>query len=93
MPCDWGGEAAIKKPKMEEKMQYLKIGSYLVRKGLLNETQVKKILKLQQRNSGIHKRFGRIAVNLGYIKENVFHSNIITKYKEEMVFDRYLSVN
>jgi len=44
----------------------LKLGEILVKEGLLNETQVKEVIKIQKKEGG---RFGEILIRLGYVSE------------------------
>jgi len=54
-----------------------KIGEYLVKLGALNHEQVKEILSIQKKEP--HKLFGVIAIELGYVNENVIKSCIASQ--------------
>ncbi len=62
----------------------LKIGSYLVSRGLISVEQAKKI-KLIQEKLGPDKseRFGRIAVEVGFIKESELKQAMREKHELE----------
>lgn len=46
----------------------MRIGEYLVSIGVLTDSQVSDVLKLQQ--GGDARKFGEIAVSLGYMKDD-----------------------
>jgi|GEM_PF-4697867 len=64
----------------------MKIGKYLENKGLLKENQITTILKEQEKDknkSFLRKRFGRIAVDKGYITEKALNYAMMEKYQVE----------
>jgi hypothetical protein len=66
------------------KVKNLKIASYLIEKGLLTVKQAKIIMEIQNNMHKIEKqRFGRIAVNQGFIKENVLNKAMLEKERQE----------
>ena len=69
---------------MIKKMKKMRIGSYMVKNGFLTLEQAQMILQTQQKSESMHKeRFGRIAVNLGYISEKVLNKIVLQKEKQE----------
>ncbi|MBN1699223.1 MAG: hypothetical protein JW881_17010 [Spirochaetales bacterium] len=66
------------------KVKNLKIASYLIEKGLLTVKQAKIVMEIQNNMHNVSKqRFGRIAVNQGFIKENVLNKVMLEKEKKE----------
>ena len=62
----------------------MKIGKYLVTRGFLESKQVENVLKEQQKNKdALRTRFGRIAINKGYISEKNLNSAMLEKYQSE----------
>ena len=59
-----------------------RIAKYLVIKGLLTEEQAKEILKEQSKDP-LRARFGRIAVQKGYITEKALNTAMMEKYQSE----------
>lgn len=62
----------------------MKIGTYLVYKGFLNVKQAKTVLSEQNQMKGIKHRFGRIAIQKGYISENRLSEVMMTRYQSEI---------
>ena len=62
----------------------MKIGKFLVNRGLLELPQVVNILKEQQKaNAVMRMRFGRIAIDKGYITEKALNVAMLEKYQTE----------
>jgi uncharacterized protein YtpQ (UPF0354 family) len=62
----------------------MKIGKYLIQKGLINQKQVDEVLKEQIKKDTIFRnRFGRIAINKGFITEKMLNQAILEKYQTE----------
>ena len=74
-------------------MEYMRLGSYLIRKGLLDKKQVRKILDMQNPAHGVHTIFGRIAFEKGFIEEDELRRAIMEKFREEIVEGNYLSLS
>lgn len=69
---------------MNKKVKLMKIGSYLIKNGFLTVDQAKVVMAEQAKSGGPQKaRFGRIAVNLGYISENVLNKAVLQKERQE----------
>ena len=61
----------------------MKLASWLVSKKLLTVEQAQKVMQEQEKQKGIHDRFGRIAVNLGFITEAQLNRAVMAKEKDE----------
>jgi hypothetical protein len=65
----------------------MKIASWLISHNLLTVDQANVVLAEQQKQSGhVKERFGRIAVNLGFISEAQLNSAYLAKEREETGF-------
>jgi hypothetical protein len=69
--------------------EIMKLGTYLVQKGLLTQEQAQEALEEQQRRSSenpelLGPRFGRVAIDLGYISERPLERAFLDKTQEEM---------
>jgi hypothetical protein len=64
----------------------MRIGTYLVKKGLLTLDQANDVMREQSGKGGPDReRFGRIAVNKGYISEEVMTKAFLEKSREDLV--------
>ena len=62
----------------------MKIATYLIKNGYLSQDQAEKIIRIQQQmGSGIKDRFGRIAINEGYISEKMLNKALLQKERGE----------
>jgi len=70
---------------MSRKIQKMKLGTYLVKNGFISLDQAQKILEVQQKgDDGSNKqRFGRIAINLGYLSEKMLNRIVLEKERKE----------
>ncbi|MBN2739203.1 MAG: hypothetical protein JXR70_19650 [Spirochaetales bacterium] len=59
-----------------------KIGTYLVEKNILSNSQVNSILRETNRK-GIRKLFGRIAIDKGFASESAINSALLDLMREE----------
>jgi hypothetical protein len=59
----------------------MKIGQYLVSRGLLSVSQAKQIAELQEETS--EERFGKIAVRMGYITPELIKNAMRDKQRME----------
>ncbi len=64
----------------------MKLATWLVSKKLLTVEQAQKVMQAQEKQKGIHDRFGRIAVKLGYISESQLNKAIMAKEKDEALY-------
>ncbi len=66
------------------KRSRMKIGKYLVSKGLLSVEEEKTVAAIQQKMSPEEReRFGKIAVEVGYIKESMLKEAMKEKREKE----------
>jgi hypothetical protein len=61
----------------------MKLATWLVSKKLITVEQAQRVMQEQQKQGGIHDRFGRIAVRLGYITEPQLDRAVMAKEKDE----------
>ncbi len=61
-------------------MSNIRIGDYLVSKGLITEEQLMKVLEKQKESQG-SKRFGEVIIELGFISESKFAKSLAQKLK------------
>jgi hypothetical protein len=64
----------------------MKLASWLVSKNLLTVEQAQKVMQEQERQKGIRDRFGRIAVNMGFITEAQLNQAVMAKEKDEALY-------
>ena len=57
-------------------MSNIRIGDYLVSKGLITEEQLMKVLEKQKESQG-SKRFGEVIIELGFISGSSDYSKLI----------------
>ena len=65
-------------------MRNIRIGDYLVSKGLITEEQLIKVLQVQKESQGT-KRFGEIIIELGMLSEVKFAQALASKLKVPFV--------
>ena len=66
------------------KKKKMRIATYLIDKGLLTVEQAQEVMTEQEKKGGgLKDRFGRIAVNKGYISEKVLNKAVTDKEREE----------
>jgi hypothetical protein len=84
-----GGGAAIellREEVVKNKTRLMRIGTYLVKKGLLTLDQANEIMREQSKRRGMSReRFGRIAVNKGYISEEAMTKAFLEKSREDSI--------
>lgn len=69
------------------KYKKMRIATYLVNEGYLSLKQAKIIMDEQKKMKGNFKnRFGRIAVNKGFISENILNKVLMQKERYEFGF-------
>jgi len=65
-------------------MKKMKIATYLVKEGYISLNQANKIIEIQKgMPSSRRQRFGRIAINNGFIAENILNKVLLKKEKKE----------
>jgi hypothetical protein len=64
----------------------MKLATWLVSKKLLTVEQAQKVMQEQEKQKGIHDRFARIAVTLGYISEGQLNRAVMAKEKDEALY-------
>ena len=70
-----------------KKYKKMRIATYLVNEGFLSLEQAKIVMDEQKKMNGNFKnRFGRIAVNKGFINEHILNKALIQKEKYEFGF-------
>ncbi len=66
------------------KKKKMRIATYLIDKGLLTVEQAQEVMTEQEKKGGgLNDRFGRIAVNKGYITEKALNKAVTDKEREE----------
>ncbi len=77
---------------MKSDSKVSKIGIYLLRKGLITQDQVNEVLSEQSKiNDFTRSRFGRIAVNKGYITEHALNLAMMEKYESEKNYQKKMN--
>ena len=67
-----------------KKGKRMKIATYLVKEGYLSVEQANTVMKIQNSMPMLKRqRFGRIAVNQSFIKEDVLNRAVLYKEKKE----------
>ena len=66
------------------RLKRMRLATWLVSHNLMTLDQAREVMRLQQEQTGrIRDRFGRIAVNMGFITEEVLTRAYLAKEREE----------
>lgn len=69
---------------MAHRSRSMRIGTYLISKGLLTKRQAQEVLNEQATEGpGLRERFGRIAVRRGFVTEQQMNHAFLQKEREE----------
>ncbi len=69
---------------MSSSEKIIRMGEFMVKKNMLTQEQVNEIIKEQKKIKDFTRlRFGRIAINKGYMTENAVNKFMMEKYEEE----------
>ncbi len=69
---------------MARRRKRMRLATWLISHNLITLAQAHEVMRLQRKQTGhIHDRFGRIAVNQGYISEETLTRAYLDKEREE----------
>lgn len=69
---------------MAKKAKHMKLATYLIQNGYLTVEQAQEVMQAQETSKKKKKeRFGRIAVNKGFISEQRLNHAVLEKEREE----------